>query len=29
MPAVEKYDDFYDKESFILYKLGFLLSTGK
>ncbi|ORY07182.1 TBC-domain-containing protein [Neocallimastix californiae] len=27
MPAVEKYDDFYDKESFILYKLGFLLST--
>ena len=28
MPAVEKYEDFDDKESFILYKLGFLLSSG-
>ncbi|ORX58362.1 TBC-domain-containing protein [Piromyces finnis] len=27
MPAVEKYEDFDDKESFILYKLGFLLSS--
>eukprot|EP00833_Pecoramyces_ruminatium_P007731 jgi/Orpsp1_1/1181763/evm.model.c7180000078497.1 len=27
MPAVEQYDDFNDKESFVLYKLGFLLSS--
>ncbi|OUM67974.1 hypothetical protein PIROE2DRAFT_58374 [Piromyces sp. E2] len=29
MPAVEKYEDFDDKESFILYKLGFLLSSDE
>jgi hypothetical protein len=27
MPAVEQYDDFNDKESFVLYKVGFLLSS--
>ena len=28
MPAVEQYGDFNDKESFVLYKVGFLLSSG-
>jgi len=29
MPAVEKFEDFDDKETYILSKIGSILSSGK